>query len=86
MEKHGDATVASKCATRKFIPEFLRQKMLEPPRELNKSKTDGEKQGERGGEEKDPLGPVLGYNAHLASLCYISLHADLSPATARVLY
>lgn len=92
MGKHGDATVTSKCTTRNIIPEVLGQKtanqtkVLEPHRELNKSKTYSEKQGEREGEDNDSLGPVLGYSAHLASLFYISLNAKLSSGKARVLH
>ena len=60
--------------------------MLEPHGELNKSKTYSEKQGKRKGEAMDSLGLVLGHNAHLASLYYISLHAELSSGKARRLY
>lgn len=92
MGKHGDTTVTSKFATGKIIPEVLGQKttnqtkMLEPHRELNKSKTCSEKQREGEGEEKDSLGPMLGYNAHLTYVCYISLDAKLSSGKARGLY
>lgn len=48
-----NAAVAAKCTTRKAAPVVMRQtdlqtKMLEPHRELNKSKTYREKPGERG--------------------------------------
>lgn len=66
-----NATVASKCTTRKATPEVMGQKdsqikMLEPHRELKKSNLQGEARGKRSIED-DSLGLVLGYDAHLSS-------------------